>query len=512
MYIPEAADKHLRFMGNLRLTEGRWAGHRLELMPWQTEHLSRIFGTLKDDGTRQYRWAYWEIPKKNGKSPTAAALALDLLFNDDEEGAQIYSAATERDQAAIVFKIAARMVRQSPALEKRCKIIDSQKTIWVPKTGSSYKAISAEAHSKHGYNTHGLIFDELHALQDREFWEVLTEGSGDARVQPLFFVITTAGYDRKTVCWEMHERAEKILKGVIEDPTFYPLVYSLPEEEDWEDEANWEKVNPSLGYILDMERIREHYREAKETPSRINAFRRYRLCQWTQAESRFLDLADWDASAGLLHEEELAGRICYGGLDLSTNTDITAFVLVFPMEDGTVRVLPHFWIPEDNMLKRVKKDRVPYDQWVKAKWMNATPGNVIDYEFIKAKVFELAGRYRIKEIAYDPWRATEICQAFQAEGLKMVEMRQGDKSMNGPVTEMERLVLERQLVHGGNPVLRWMADNLVVVTGATGLMKPDKEKSTEKIDGMVALCMGLDRLVRNRKKRSIYEERGVRTV
>jgi phage terminase large subunit-like protein len=512
MFSRKTAERHLRFISNLKLTEGRWAGRPFELMPWQRKAISTIFGTLDEDGYRQYRQAYFEIPKKNGKTPLAAAIALDLLFNDGEEGAQIYSAATERDQAAIAFRIAARMVRQSSALEKRCKIVDSRYTIYVPKTGSFYRAISADAKSKHGFNIHGLVFDELHALEDRKFWEVLTEGSGDARTQPLFVAITTAGFDRKTVCWELHEHAEKIAKGLIDDPRFFAMVFSLPDDADWESSKNWRKVNPALGHILDMKRIREHHKAAIETPTRINAFRRYRLCQWTQAESRFLNLADWDASAGQVLEQELLGRFCYGGLDLSSNIDVSAFELVFPMEDGQRKVISRFWIPEDNMQKRVEKDRVPYDHWVRAGFIKATPGNVIDYEFIKAEIRELAKRYRVMEISFDRWGATEISTALEGEGFQMAQMGQGFASMNAPMKELEKLVLSRQLEHGGNPVLRWMADNLVARMDAAGNIKPDKEKSTEKIDGMVALVMALDGAMAMRKKPSVYEKRGVIAV
>ncbi len=506
----EKADNALRFIRNLKLTEGKWGGHPIQLIPWQEKLITDLFGNVDENGHRLYRTAYVEIPKKSGKSPIAAAIALNLLFNDDEEGAQIYSAATERDQAAIVFRIAAKMVRQSPALLKRCKIIDSQKTIAVHKTGSFYRAISSESHSKHGFNIHGLVFDELHALKDREFYATLTEGTGDARTQPLFLTITTAGFDRNSVCWEMHEYADKVEKGIIEDPHFYSMVYSLPEDEDWEDEENWKKVNPSLGHILDMERIRDHYKAAVATPSRINDFRRFRLCQWTQAESRFLNIADWDASAGLVKEEELVGKTCYAGLDLSSNIDITALVLVFPV-DGEYRVLSHFWIPEDNMRERSKKDRVPYEVWVREGLITATPGNVIDYEWIKADVRKLAKRYRLKEIAYDRWGATQLSQDFTNEGFTVIPFGQGFGSMAGPTRELEKLVLSRQLIHGGNPVLRWMCDNLVVRQDPAGNVKPDKEKSTERIDGMVALIMGLDRAIRNTRK-SVYDSRGVRVV
>lgn len=507
----EAADKAVSFIGHLKHTKGKWAGVPFTLLPWQRDEIVRpLFGTL-NNGTRQYRTAYVEIPKKNGKSELAAGIALKLLFADNEPGAEIYSAAGDKDQASIVFNVAAQMVRQSPALMHRCKIIDSQKRIVVPKTASLYRALSADAFTKHGFNVHGVIFDELHAQPNRELWDVLTLGAGDARTQPLTFAITTAGYDRNSICWEQHEYALKVLKGIVEDPTFLPVVYAAEETDDWEDEMIWKKANPSLGHTLDIERIREAYRKAKETPALQNAFRRLRLNQWTQQETRWVDISAWDATAGISVPENLKGRHCYAGLDLASTTDIAALALAFP-GDGVFEVVMRFWIPEENMRERVKRDRVPYDVWVRQGLIHATPGNVIDYGAIKHTIKTLATDFEIKEIAFDRWGAVQISQDLDAEGFTMVPFGQGYASMSGPTKELLNLVLSKKLRHGGNPVLRWMADNMVVKQDPAGNVKPDKSKSTQKIDGMVALVMALDRAMRHQNVGSVYDERGILTL
>lgn len=509
----EAADKAVRFIEHLKHTKGKWAGVPFTLLPWQRDEIIRpLFGTLRPDGTRQYRTCYCEIPKKNGKSELAAGVALKLLFADKEPGAEIYSAAADRDQASIVFNVAAQMVRQNSALMDRCKIIDSQKRIVVHKTASFYRVLSSDAFTKHGFNVHGVIFDELHAQPNRELWDVLTLGAGDARTQPLIFAITTAGYDRNSICWEQHEYALKVLKGIIEDPTFLPVIYAAEETDDWEDEAVWRKANPSLGHILDIERIREAYHKAKETPALQNAFRRLRLNQWTQQETRWVDISAWDATAGSVVPENLVGRRCYAGLDLASTTDIAALVLVFPEDDGSFAVLARFWIPEENMRERVKRDRVPYDVWVRQGLIHATPGNVIDYGAIKHTIKALATEFEIEEIAFDRWGAVQISQDLDAEGFTMVPFGQGFASMSGPTKELLNLVLSKKLRHGGHPVLRWMADNMVVKQDPAGNVKPDKAKSTQKIDGMVALIMALDRAMRHQNVGSVYDERGIRTL
>jgi phage terminase large subunit-like protein len=499
MFSRERADRAVNFFERvLTHTKGEYAGQPFLLQDWQEKIISELFGTLNPDGTRQYRTAYIEIPKKNGKSPLAAGIALYLLTLDEEIGAEIYSAAADRDQASIVYNYAKDMVLNSALLSKRLQIVESRKRILDRQTRSFYSAVSAEVPTKHGPNIHGLIFDELHAQPNRDLWDTLSTGTA-ARRQPLTVAITTAGYDRTSICWELHEYARKVLEGIFDDPTFYAVIYAAGDEEDWLDEDTWYRVNPALGTFRKIEHMRSEAEKAKRVPAFQNTFRRLYLDQWTRQDARWLDLRAWDETSGEIVPERLMGVPCYAGLDLSSTIDITALVLVFPHADGFYDVLPFFWIPEENLIERSRRDGVPYDAWARDGLIETTPGNVIDYRYIVEHVEGLRDEegYRIEEVAYDRWGATLISQELDDRGFTVVPFGQGFSSMSPPTKELLNLVLRKLLRHGGNPVLRWMADNLVVRTDPAGNIKPDKSKSREKIDGMVALIMGLDRAIRH---------------
>lgn len=504
-YDPILAQKAIDwFPRYLKHTKGRWAGVPFELLDWQKEVIGKLFGTVKEDGARQYQTVYVEIPKKNGKSELAAGVALKLLFADHEPGAEIYGAAADTEQASIVFNVAADMVRMAPALTKRCKIIDSTKRI-VHNNGGYYRVLSADAPRKHGFNVHGVILDEVHAQPNRHLYDVLTQGSGDARRQPVYFNITTAGYDRHSICWELHEYALRVREHPEIDPTFLPILYYAEDSDDWTDEKVWYQCNPSLGITVDIEKVRAACKKAQEVPALENSFRQLRLNQWVKQEMRFIPMREWDACPKL-EDLDLEGETFYGGLDLSSVSDITALVLVHPTDDGFYDVLPFFWMPEDTMRQKEKTDRVPYSQWMKDGFLFTTPGNRIDYKFVRAKINELAGQYHIAEIAYDRWNADQIVQDLIDDGANMIEMGQGFQSMNAPTKTLLRMVLGHELRHNGNPVLWWMADNVVVKKDPAGNLKPDKEKSTQKIDGIVALIMALDRVTRHDNEGpSIYE-------
>ncbi len=495
----------------LKHTKGKWAGAKFELMDWQKNDIIRpLFGWKRKDGTRKYRTAYIEIPRKNGKSTLSSGIALYLLFADNEYGAEIYSAAADREQAAIVFEIAKAMVEASPALKKRAKIY--KRSIVVPKTMSSYKVLSADAPTKHGLNAHGIIFDELHAQPNRELWDVLTTSTG-AREQPLVVAITTAGYDKNSICWEQHDYARKVLDGIIDDPSFFAYMAAADENDDWRDPKTWKKANPGLGQTVKLEYLEQEAKKAEQIPAYQNTFRRLHLNQWTQQDERWLDMAAWDATAGVVNANKLIGHECYGGLDLASTTDIAALVLLFPMDNGNYHILPYFWIPEANMKERIIRDKVPYDAWTRDGFIEATEGNVIDYGVIRKRINELGRIYNIKEIGHDPWNATQLSLELDGDGFTMVPIRQGFASLSSPTKELMNLVLSKKIKHGGNPVLRWMADNMVVKQDPAGNIKPDKSKSTEKIDGIVALIMAIDRATRHKEdKKSVYEERGIITL
>jgi phage terminase large subunit-like protein len=391
------------------------------------------------------------------------------------------------------------MVDQCPALRKRIKPILSQKRLVYMPTASFYQVLSAEAYTKHGLNVHGVIFDELHAQPNRELFDVMTMGSGDARKQPLFFLITTAGTDRHSICYEVHQKANDILRGKRVDPTFYPAIYGIAEDDDWTDEKVWYKANPSLDHTIEIEKVRAAFQSAKENPAEENLFRQLRLNQWVKQSIRWMPMHHWDACSFDVDLEKLKGRECYGGLDLSSSIDITAFVLVFPPipEDDKYYVLPFFWIPEENMQQRVRRDRVPYDIWAREGHLKTTEGNVIHYGFIEKFIEELWKDYNIKEIAFDRWGAVQMTQNLEGAGFTVVPFGQGYRDMSPPTKELMKLVLEKRIVHGGHPVLSWMMDNIHIRTDPAGNIKPDKEKSTEKIDGAVAMIMALDRAIRN---------------
>jgi phage terminase large subunit-like protein len=482
----------------LHHSKGEWAGQSFELMEWQREDVIKpLFGWKRADGTRKFRTAYIEVPRKNGKSTLAAGIALFLLFADGEPGAEVYSAAADRDQAGIVFDEAKSMVEGSPELAKRSQVF--KRSIVILSSRSSYKVLSADAYTKHGLNAHGVIFDELHAQPDRELWDVLTTSTG-ARRQPLVVAITTAGYDRESICYEQHEYARRVLEGVVDDPSFFGYIAAADDQDDWTDEANWRKANPSLGVTVKLDYLRNEANKAKQSPAYQNTFRRLHLDQWTQQETRWLDLTAWDACGTPVNAKLLEGAPCYGGLDLASSSDIASLLLDFPSEPGEEEQhawLPFFWIPRENMIERARKDRVPYDAWVRDGLITATDGNVIDYGFIVRDIEALSEKYNIQEIAFDQWGAFQVSQQLEGAGLTMVGFGQGFKSMSPPTKDLLRLVLDRKLRHGGHPVLRWMADNVVVSTDPAGNLKPNKQKSREKIDGIVAGVMALDRAVRH---------------
>ena len=512
-YDKVKADRAVTFIENLCHTKGKWAGKRFWLLPWQEQLIRDIFGIVKHDGNRQFRTAFVEICKKVGKSELAAAIALYLLYADNEPSAEVYGAAADRQQASIVFDVARQMVEMSPALMKRSKLMSATKRIVNYGNAGFYQVLSAEVGSKHGFSISGLVFDEIHTQPNRQLYDVLTKYSSDARQNPLHFIITTAGNDRNSIAFELHTKAIDILEGRRVDPTFYPVVYGLKDDEDWEDEANWYKVNPSLGYTVDIERLRDAYREAKQNPADEITFKWLRMNMWVSSTTSWIPDAIFMKGNEPIDMRLLEGRDCYAGLDLSSTGDITALVLIFPPRntDEKYILVPYFWVPEETIPQRVKSNSVPYDVWEKQGDLLATEGNVIHYDFIEKFICDLAEKYHILEIAVDRWNATHMIQNLEDAGFTMVPFGQGFASMSTPTKEFYRLLMEGQIVHAGHPVLRWMAGNVVIETDAAENIKVTKAKSKEKIDGIVASIMALDRCLRNQgePQGSVYDERGL---
>jgi phage terminase large subunit-like protein len=512
------------FEEHLSHTKGNYSRKKFVLPAWQKKIISDVFGTVRRDGKRQYTTVYIEVPKKNGKTEIAAGVAAYMLFLDEEAGAEIYSAASTRDQASICFRVAAQMVRQNPRLMEMVDIHRSTKTISLRDDPECfYKAISADADIQDGINPHCAIFDELHRQKNRDLWDVLKFGM-DTRSQPLLWAITTAGVvGESPICEEMHDYALQVLKGTFVDPSFYAVVYGLDRAEDWTAEGEpakgnkkatgWYAANPALGDFLPVARVREACEEAKKVPSKQSSFRRFRLNQWVNQQSVWIPSHKWAECNETFNVNDLAGKTCYAGLDLSTNLDVTAFIKVFPI-DGKIFVTCDFWLPSEDLHERSVRDFVPYEVWATQGLLHLTPGNVIDYAFIEEMIIKQGDLYDIKEIGYDRWNASAIVTRLQDAGFKMIPIAQGYASMSTPTKELEKRIMEGSIQHGGNPVLAWMNDCCSVrFDNKDNIlpMKPDRKKSSKRIDGIVALIMALDRATRNEAK-WIYDEQDLKVI
>lgn len=507
------ADRCIAFFAEyLTHIEGAVAGKPFVLEPWQAAHVGCAFGWKRANGTRRYREVFQYVPRKNGKSTELGGLINLVAFCDDEPGAQIYSAAADREQAALVYRQAKGMILQNAELSAGVKIYATFKSIEYP-GGVVYKALSADADTKHGFNTHFVVVDELHAQPNRDLVDVLVTSTG-SRTQPLIWYITTADIDRESICNEKYEYACKVRDGVIKDASFLPVIYEALPDADWTSEDTWRLANPNLGVSVSLDYLRRECLRAREVPTYENTFKRLHLNMRTQQDVRWLPLDKWDLCNGVCDPAALAGRTCYVGLDLSTKHDITAAVKVFPPTptDPLWRVLPRFYVPADRAEDRERKDRVPYMTWARQGLVTLTEGNVIDYEKVKADLIADASTYQVAEVAYDPWNATQIALQLQEAGATCVEFRQGYKSISEPSKELEKLILSHKIAHGGNPVLRWMAGNVAIDIDDAGNIKPSKKKSTERIDGIVALIMGLGRGIYSTVTECAYDTRGVLSI
>lgn len=519
MTTENKADRVISFIESLTHTQGEWAGQPFKLLPWQRRDvIEPLFGTLREDGFRQYRFCYVEIPKKNGKTPLSAAIGLYMLCADREAAPEVYLAAADREQAGYIYRYASQMARGNDTLSKHLKILDSRKRIINHRNNGFMQVLSAESYTKHGINPSCIIFDELHAQPTDELWSTLTSGTDYARRQQLVFVMSTAGvFDKESIWWRVREKARQIRDGIITQENFLPVLYIAdPEKDNPEDEELWVRVNPSLGYIFTIDKIREQYKEAKLDPVEYQNFLRFRLNIPVKQLSRWMPMDEWD-KCGLekIDLEGLVGRPCFGGLDLSSKIDLTAFVLVFPpaAPDGNYDILAKFYVPEDTIIQRSRQDKVHYDLWAKRGLITVTPGNVIDEGFIERDIIEAAAKYQVGEIGFDPWGAMALAtRLLNDHGIKMIEMRQGAKTLSEPAKNLLVHVKTGKVRHGGNQVLRWCADNLVMVPDANENVRPDKEKATDRIDGMVALIMAFGRAMFGEDSRSVYEDRGVVTL
>jgi len=535
VFDPVSANDALDFFPTcLKFYEGEFDGKKFELLPFQKFIVGSLFGWKSEDGSRRFRTAYIELGKGNGKTPVAAGVGLYGLVADNESGCEIYSAATTREQAGILFRDARAFVDGSPALMRRLTV--DKGNIAYQAKNSFFRPVSSEHRGLDGKRPHIALVDELHEHPNAMVVDKMRAGT-KGRKQALIFEITNSGFDRHTVCYQHHEYSEKILDGVIENDAWFAFIAGLdvcekcgaegrtipvdgcPDCDDWQDEKTWIKANPGLGVIIPAKYLREQVAEATEMPSKENIVKRLNFCIWTESVTKWLSMEKWKACAMPVNEEVLKGHTCYGGLDLSTVSDVTAWVKVFPprVTGERYEILCRFFLPEGNMRERVRKDKVPYDVWARQGFITLTPGNIIDYAFILDAIRKDAEEYDIVELAFDRWGSQKITTdlqdiGFELEGKKsLVQFGQGFASMAAPTKELEKMVGAGEIAHGGNPVLTWMVSNTVVRTDPAGNQKPDKEKSTERIDGVVALIMAIGRATRHVDNSSVYETRGILT-
>jgi phage terminase large subunit-like protein len=526
-YNHAAADYAVEFFEKLKHSKGEWGRKPFELAPWQEFDIVRqVFGWLKKESDmRLYRTLWQEVAKKNGKSTFGAGLGLFLLAADNEPGAEVYSVATKLDQARIVHSEAVRMARSSNDLASH--LVTLKNNISMPLLGSKYEPVGSDSGNLDGINPSGGVADEIHRWRDRDLWDVL-EQSMATRREPLIAALTTAGTGRTSFCFQKREYMLKVLQGIVNDATVYPYIATLDgfdnvdteKRDDPYDESVWIKANPNLGINIKLSEMREQAAKARTSVAQENAFLRYRLNIWTEQSVRWLPMKKWDQcfgdwktdDQGRLDVDDMIGRECYGGLDMATTFDICAFVLAFPRPDDKFRILPFFFLPEDMMEERWKRDKVPYPQWAEEGLIELTPGDAIDYDYVRDRIIELSTVYDIREVAFDPHNAIATAQHLEKAGVKMLQHRQGTLSMSAPSKLFEILVRRRDLEHGGNKVLRWMASNVATKTDSQDNIMPCKQKSSEKIDGIVSAVMAVGRASLRLNARSVYEDRGILSI
>lgn len=507
----------IEFIQMLKMVDDFY-GQPFLLLDWQYQLLWDVYGTVNDEGYRQYRFAYLEIPKKNGKTTLIAGIALYHLICDGP-GGQIYCCAADRQQAELVYKAACGMREQDPDLCKALKLTDSKKEIKNISTGTFLKVLSAEAYTKHGLNPTVVIFDELHAQPNRDLWDVMTFGAGAARKEPIWWVITTAGDDpdRKSIGWEKHEYARKVRDGEIEDPTWYVKIYGAPEDADIYDEKVWYAANPSLGKTISIENVRREALQARNDPANEKLFRWLRLNQWVSLKRHgWLPLTLYDQRVGKWTRTELLGKRCYAGLDLSSTTDLTALALCFPPQYGFTdwRVIYEAWIPEEKMKERSRRDKVPFDRWVEEEYVTATPGDCVDYEYIGARLVALNKLYNIKYLQVDPWNSRMLTQELmknEAFTAQIMEVPQTMAGLSPPMKAIERLLLKGEMTHEANPCARWCFGNVVVAIDGNENKKPMKDKSYDRIDIIVAWIIAMHQATKE-EEINVYEKRGMRVI
>lgn len=516
----DAAEYAIEFFETfLFLADGEFDGKPFILEGWQQFILANLYGWMGKDGFRRFRTAYIEIGKGNGKSPLAGGVGIFGLFADGEAGAEVYSAAVTKEQAGILFRDAEIMVDKSPHL--RTRIRKNRNNLSVPKTNAFFRPISSEKRGLDGKRVHVALIDELHEHPTPIVVQKMRAGTKGRR-QAIIFEITNSGYDRQSICYQHHDYSLKVLENIIPNDSWFAYVCMLDpcdkcraEGRDqpntkckacdqWTDEKVWIKANPNLGVSIQLKYLREQVAEAQGMPAQENIVRRLNFCAWTEQSVRWMPMDMWDLCAGeLIDPESLVGELCYGGLDLASTSDLAPLVLYFPAHH---KVLCYCWVPKENITSRTERDRVPYQLWADQELLTPTEGNEIDYGIIRRDIKALGEKFNIAEIAYDPWNATQLAGELDTDGFKMVPVKQSMDNLCGPTKHTLTMVRKKQLHHGGNPVLRWAASNVAVKEDPNGNQRPDKEKSTEKIDPMIGLVLAIGRAMVHPESGSVYDD------
>lgn len=503
----QAAEKVFQFYAQLRHYKGEWAGTPILLEPFQAFIIGSLFGWKSSEtGLRRFRQAYLEQPRGQGKSTMAAGVSLRLAFFDREPGAEVYCCATHRAQAKITWQAAKEMVLRS-GLKQRIQVRVSN--MHEAASSSRLEPLGADADTLDGLRPNGVILDEIHAMKSSRMVDVMTTATGTRR-QPLVFEITTAAIGQHGVCWDHHDYTSKVLRGIVDDPSWFGMIIGADPDDDWTDPSVWKKANPNLGISIKLDDLARKCKKAKHIVSDEPEFRRLHLGQWVQQAEKYISLSDWDKpeNSAPIDRASLRNRPCIIGMDVSSKSDFTALVAIFALPEGRFAVLPTIFAPQ-SALQQARRESIPLAAWTREGFLKVTSGDVIDQAAIRNEVMAMSKEFKVVELAFDAWNATILATELQAEGITVVEVRQGFRTLSEPTKELAALLANGQLQHGGHPVLRWMADNMTVRQDANGNIAPDKARASEKIDGIVALIMALTRRAQLKDRPLGPRERGI---
>ena len=513
-FDPYAAQYRIDFYQFCRHSEGRWANKVFEPEPWQQFIDWNIYGwKWRKSNKRRFKTVYIEVARKSGKSTKIATDGLFLLGYDGEPGAQIFTAACKRDQARIIHRISTRMVKASPALRKNLGTFKD--SVFCESTMGTFIPLGQDSKTEDGWNVQAALVDEYHAHPDSTLYDVLRSGMG-SREQPLMLIITTAGFDKTSACYEEREYLVGVLEGTFTDDSYFGIIYTVDDESKWDDETQWPMANPNLNVSVSLDDMRDMCLKAKNSPSKQNEFKTKKLNIWTETLTRWITSEAWDACGAPVDANGLCGRACVGAFDLSSVSDLAAWVLCFPPDvSGDVyKLVFRFFLPQHDLEKHFQSKDVlnQIRNWIRLGFITATPGNSIDYDFIIDQIRADGERFDLKEIPYDPFNATQTVNELMKDGFELTPFRQGYLTMSPAAKMFESAVLDKKIAHGNNPVMKWMVACTDVQSDPAGNIKPvkpDRGKADKRIDGVIAAIMAYSRSVSKEDTSSVYETRGI---